>query len=230
MTIKIIKEEKNPRVLIVTPLLPGHKVSKETKKTLKRNSIPFTWITSEGHSNIPTNLENGLNWYEKKFKELPDYYMMIDRDIVAGRKLIDRLYSCLVTARSNMKNFKRTMDGPESNITIAYAFASFEFTGYIKAIFPAVVFDPQKLRIANYISSNSLFHTKIARSVGLVKDDKYKRLLDWAFLLKLLNYGYTGVPCQNASFKVISTKNDISAGSDEDYRIKSKRVVNDFVS
>lgn len=216
-THKIIKEVKNPKVLIITPLLPGHEISKQTKKSLKRNDIPYMWITSEGKNNIPTNLENGLNWYKKECGELPDYYMMIDRDIVAGRNLIDKLYVALT--RASLK----------SDYRYAYAFASFEFTGHIQAKFPAVMFDPQRLCAANYISSNSMFVTKIARKVGLVKDDKYKRLLDWAFLLKLLDHGYVGVPVPNASFKVMSTANDISAGSDEDYRIKSKRVIEDFV-
>ena len=61
--IKFVKEVKNPEVLIVTPLLTGHEISKETKRTLKRNKTMFDWITSENNENIPTNLENGLNDY-----------------------------------------------------------------------------------------------------------------------------------------------------------------------
>lgn len=213
----IIKETKNPKVLVVTPLLPGHKISKETKKTLKRNTIPFTWISSEGNNNIPTNLENGLDWYDNKFG-LPDYYMMVDRDIIAGRNLIDRLYSKLFTI----------IDKSEK-ILIAFSYASFEFKGYINYKFPAIPYDASRLIQANYISSNSMFHTWTARKVGIVKNDKYKRLLDWAFLLKLLSHGYIGINCPEASFVAMSSKSDISAGTSEDYRIKSRRVIEDFV-
>ena len=62
----ILKEVKNPEILVVTPLWTGHKISKETKKTIKRNDVPYTWITSEGTNVIPVNLEEGLLWYKKK--------------------------------------------------------------------------------------------------------------------------------------------------------------------
>lgn len=216
--ITIIKEAKNPKVLIVTPLWAGHKISKETKKTLKRNDIPFTWISSSGRYNIPTNLENGLNWYDKKFG-LPDYYMMIDRDIIAGRHLIDRLYEKL--SRLKGKSI--------GSYFYAYAYASFQFKGSVNANFPAGEFNMQKLCQANYISSNSMFLTEIARTIGLVKNAKYERLLDYCFLLKLLKAEFIGVPCPEASFTAVSTPNDISAGSPEDYKIKYQRVKKDFV-
>jgi hypothetical protein len=217
--IKIIKEVKNPKVLIVTPLWAGHKISKETKKTLKRNDIPFTWISSSGRYNIPTNLENGLNWYDKKYG-LPDYYMMIDRDIIAGRHLIDKLYEKLSKVAGTC------MIG---SYFYAYAYASFQFKGTVNCNFPAVEYDIQRLLQANYISSNSMFLTEAARAVGLVKNRKYERLLDWAFLLKLLKVGYVGIPCPEASFIAVSNTNDISAGSAEDYKIKHARVSKDFI-
>jgi len=215
-TCNIIRETKNPKILVVTPLLPGHTVSKETKKTLKRNEIGYVWITSEGENNIPTNLEKGLDWYEEKFGSLPDYYMMIDRDIIAGRHLLDRLYSRLCTAI-------------DKGTLFAFSYASFEFKGHVNVKFPAVPYDPRRLMQSNYISSNSMFYTKIARDVGLVKDDKYKRLLDWAFLLKLLYHGYIGVQVPEVSFVAMSTDSDISAGSAEDYKLKHGRIHEDFV-
>lgn len=218
--IKIIKKAKDPKVLIVTPLWAGHAISKETKKTLKRNDIQFDWISSSGRYNIPTNLENGLDWYDKKFG-LPDYYMMIDRDIIAGRHLIDRLYDKLSkVAGTNMIG----------SYFYAFAYASFQFKGTINCNFPAVEYNIQRLLQANYISSNSMFFTEAARAVGLVKNKKYERLLDWAFLLKLLKVGYVGIPCPEASFIAVSTSTDISARSNEDYRIKHARVSKDFIS
>ncbi len=210
--IKIIKKVKKPKVLIVTPLWAGHTISKETKKTLKRNDIPFDWISSSGRYIIPINLKDGLDWYDKKFG-LPDYYYMIDNDIIAGRYLIDRLYEKL----SN------------TNSEIAYAYASFQFKGHINCNFPAIPFDINKLLQGNYISSNSLFKTEIARDIGLVTNKKYERLLDYCFLLKLFYNGFYGVPCSEASFSVNSTSNDISARSPEDYKIKYQKVQKDFI-
>ena len=74
-----------------------------------------------------------------------------------------------------------------------------------------------------------MFRMDVLESVGMVTDDKYKRLLDWAFLLKLFKAGYIGSPCRNATFIVNSTKDDISAGSPEDYHLKRNRVLVDFV-
>jgi len=54
-------------------------------------------------------------------------------------------------------------------------------------------------------------------------------LLDWALWLKFAKFGFIGRPCINASFIAISSENDISAGSIEDYQIKHERVSEDFV-
>jgi hypothetical protein len=211
--IKIIKAVKKPQILVVTPLLPDHGVSKITKRTLKRNNVPFFWVSSEGDRNIPQNALEGILWYKNKYGTLPPYYMMIDRDIEAGRGLLDRLY-------------KRLDKNPNN---VGYCYASFEFKGHVNVKFPAIPFDINRLIKGNYISSNSLFRSSVIENVGLVTNDKYKRLLDWAFLLKCYGYGYVGVPESNAYFIAHSTKNDISAGSNDDYRIKHQRVFNDFV-
>jgi hypothetical protein len=41
--------------------------------------------------------------------------------------------------------------------------------------------------------------------------------------------GYLGVPVPEANFVAKSTKSDISAGSQQDYVIKYKRVFEDFI-
>jgi hypothetical protein len=69
----------------------------------------------------------------------------------------------------------------------------------------------------------------VIEQVGLVTDDKYKRLLDYAFLLKCFRMRYVGIPEPKAWFIAHSTKDDISAGSQEDYREKYMRVYDDFV-
>jgi hypothetical protein len=210
---KIIHKDNNPKVLIVTPLLEGHKVSGVTKKTLRRNKVSFVWISSAGDNNIPTNALQGIEYYKKKFGKLPPYYMMIDRDIEAGRGLLDRLHYKL----------------EKSDVNIGYCYATFEFRGHINHQFPAMPFDINRLVMGNYISSNTMFKSHVIQEVGLVTDDQYKRLLDYAFLLKCFRMGFMGVPEPKAYFIAHSTKNDISAGSNDDYRLKYKRVFDDFI-
>jgi hypothetical protein len=214
--INVIIEHENPEILVVTPLFSGHTVSKITKKTIKRNDIPFFWLTSEGNQNIPRNAQAGINWYKNEFhNELPPYYIMIDRDIEMGRNMLDRLYKRLYSYRD--------ID------YIGFSYASFQFKGHVNADFPAIPYDINRLIQSNHISSNSLFRSDVIENVGLVTDDKYKRLLDWAFLLKCYANKIMGVPEPKAWFIAHSTKDDISAGSDEDYKIKHKRVYEDFV-
>jgi hypothetical protein len=211
--IDVIIESKNPEILVVTPLLPEHAVSKITKKTMKRNKTPFFWLTSSGKSNIPTNALEGIKWYRNKFSKLPPYYIMIDRDIELGRNMLDRLYGKL-------------MKLPD---IAGYCYATFQFKGHVNADFPAMPFDIDRLVQGNYISSNSLFRSSVIEKVGLVTDDKYKRLLDYAFLLKCFRMGYVGSPEPKAWFIAHSTKDDISAGSQDDYRMKYMRVYEDYI-
>jgi len=212
-SIKILKQDKGSEILVVTPLLPGHKISKNTKVTLKRNKTPITWLSSMGNNNIPTNAQLGINWYRRKYMKSLDFYMMLDNDITLGRKAIDKLYDKL----------------KETPPHIGYSYASFKYEGHINKEFPAVPFNINKLVKANYISSNSLFKMDVIEDVGLVTDEFYKRLLDWAFLLKCYGQGFMGLPVPEASFKAISSINDVSAGTNEDYKIKSRRVYESFV-
>jgi hypothetical protein len=211
--IKIVKECKNPQILVVTPLLPDHGISKNTKISINRNKTPFYWITSSGDNNIPTNSLNGIKWFKNRFGSLPSFYIMIDRDIDAGRGMLDKLYERLKDTPSN----------------IGYCYATFQFKGHINHDFPAMPFNINRLLQANYISSNSMFKSNVIEDVGLVTDEKYKRLLDWAFLIKCFDNGYIGIPEPRAYFVANSTKDDISARSSEDYKIKYRRVFEDFI-
>ena len=209
-------DEKDPEVLVVTPLWPGHEISKETKITIKRNDIKYLWIASEGPNNIPTNAKLGLKWTKQNRSSLPPYYIMIDRDITLGRHMLDRMAKNLAKAH---------VIQPE----IAYTYANFEFKGHFNREFPAMPFNPNQLMQHNYISSNSMFLSEVIDEIGLVTDDHFKRLLDWCFLLKLFYHDRIGIPCTQASFVACSTKNDISAGSPQDYQIKSMRVNEYFI-
>lgn len=215
--INIVRNSKNPKILVSTPLLPGHKISKITKKTIKRNDIDYTWLSTSSNNNIPVNHTRGIEWYEKHIGNLPECMFFLDRDIDLGRHALDRLYNTL--KKESAKTQKR----------VGYAYASFKYVGYINYDFPAIPFDVEKLLKANYISSNSLFYSDVIKDVGLVTDNKYKRLLDYAFLIKCLANEIGGTPCPSATFRVNSTPDDISSGSDEEYMIKYRRVFEDFI-
>jgi hypothetical protein len=216
--IRKLADDRHPEILVVTPLLPNHQVSKLTKKTIKRNKVPFFWLTSEGNYNIPTNAQAGIDWYKKNIGKLPPYYIMIDRDIEMGRNMLDRLYN-----RLNEFSYS------SGTSKIGYCYATFQFQGHVNANFPARPFDINRLVRSNYISSNSMFLTEVIEEVGLVTDDKYKRLLDYAFLLKCFGRGIIGIPQPKAWFIAHSTKDDISARDDKDYQIKYMRVYEDFI-
>ena len=211
--IEVLKPTKFPDVLVVTPLKTGDWVSKNTKKTIKRNTIKYFWISSEGGYNIPTNALEGINWAKDNLHKMPKYYIMIDNDIVLGRSMLDRLFKALKNSEDD----------------IGYAYAGFEYKGTTNIKFPADPFDPKRLMQSNYISSNSMFKMNVIDEVGLVTDNKYKRLLDWAFMLKCLAKGYHGLNVPNARFVAVSEPGDVSSGSHNDYWIKHGMVYKDFI-
>ena len=216
--IQVIKATKFPDVLVVTPLLERHRISKNTKKSIHRNHLKYFWISSEGNNNIPTNYEQGIWWAQQNLgRKFPKYSIMIDNDIILARSMLDRLYD----------EFKD--DSLISFDNVAFSYASFQFKGEVNAQFPADPFDIKRLMQANYISSNSMFKTDVIEKVGLVTDNKYKRLLDYAFLLKLAANGYVGIPEPRARFVAVSEPGSISAGNVDDYRLKYQRVHNDFI-
>lgn len=132
--------------------------------------------------------------------------------------MLDRLYEVL--ERSRIRSDKK----------IGYAYANFEYKGYINVQFPARVFDINMLIRGNYISSNSLYCSEVVEEVGgFVTEEKYHRLSDWAMFLKLYKAGYHGIPSINASFVAISSEGDISAGSKEEYNTTYKLVQENFV-
>jgi hypothetical protein len=211
--INYIIQAKNPQVLAITPLLPGHSISKETKIGLKRNDIEYSWISYTSNNNIPTNVTLALAAYEARAK-IPPYVIIIDRDIDPSRNMLTALHRTLQYAPDD----------------IAYCYCNFKFTGVVNAQFWDLQFDPMKLLSANYISSNSMIrYDKLLEVGGFVTDNKYKRLLDWALWLKFLSYGYHGILNNTVHFIAKSETTSVSAGTQLEYREKYALVYNDFV-
>jgi len=212
--LKIIKKSNNPRYLVITPLKTGDKISKITKKTIKRNDIPFNWISYEAANNIPTNTQLALNKYNEDIR----YIIKIDNDINASRNMLDIMYTTLVQSQ-------------KLNPNIAYCYPKFKYIlkDGRQIDFSNNTFDVNKLLQSNYITSNSMIDRQLLYKVGnLVIDNQYERLLDWALWLRFLYYGYIGIPCSK-SFETPLNDNNISARGEEDYKIRYERVYKDFV-
>ena len=210
-----IKQSYKPKYLVITPLKPGDKISKETKETIKRNKLPFDWVSFESDNNIPTNTTLALQEYEIKYP-VPNYIIKVDNDINADRELLDAMY---YTLRQTDKN-------------IGYVYCAFS---YIKPdgkkISFGEYFNEQKLLKQNYISSNSMIKRGVLRRVGgFVTDSKYERLLDWCLWLKMLYYGHKGHYLTSKGFTTPLNEGNVSNRGVEDYQLKYKRVIQDFVS
>lgn len=213
--IKTLRSDKNPRLLVITPLRVGDKVSKTTKKTIKRNKTPMLWVSFEGNGNVAKNTQLCFDIMKSTPNlELPEYLIKIDNDIDASRGMLDKMVETL----------DRSDDG------IGYTYCAFKYTGAVNVSFDAREFDVKRLLESNYISSNSMMKVSVLEEVrGFVTDDRYKRLLDWAMWLRCLQNGYFGKPTPKASFIAISTPDSVSAQSNDDYIIKHRRVHEDFV-
>jgi len=212
--IKRIVKCKDPEVLVITPLLPGSKISKDTKKSIKRNKVPFEWISYMGKGNPYKNTQVAYKQYRRDHNGVPKYVLKVDNDITASRYWIDKMYQTL----------------EKSEPKIAYAYTSFEFTGSISSKFPLRKFDADYLVRSNYISSLSLIKTQLLdQTGGFVTDDKYFRLLDWCLWLQFLKHGFIGEPVENAHFVAYAGPKSVSCRGHKDYTEKSREVYKDFI-
>jgi hypothetical protein len=211
--LKLLKDVKTPELLVVTPLYKGHKISRETKLGLERNDLKFSWVSYESTENTAKNFAEGIKAYREKYYT-PKYVMMVDKDIIPGRHMLDKMYNVL----------------RKTNDDTAFCYCNFEFKGAVNKKFFNIVYDPILLLRGNFISSNSMIKLdKLDEVGGPITDQKYQRLLDWCMWLNFLSYGYYGVLCSDASFVAISDKESVSARSGEDYRQKHKLVKQDFI-
>ena len=210
---KIISKQANPVILIVTPLFTGHTIYKECSRSLKRNDTPFDWISFEGKNEKPKNIQLAIDEY-RHINKLPQYIQVLDRDIICGRHMLDRLYDTL----------------KDTDSSIGFAYCPFEFKGHVNMKIPPLEYDINRLIKGNYISGNSLFKTDVLLNVDGFNAEQYlHRLNDWAIFLRLYREGYAGILCKNAYFTAISKENDISSGSNEEYVIFHKYVVDKYV-
>ena len=211
--LKIVKKCNKPEVLVITPLKKGDKISKETKKSIKRNKVPFEWISLCENNNPAKNTSIAYKKWKKNNGDVP-FVLKIDNDITASRGMIDKLYNAL----------------KESSDEFAYAYCAFEFVGSINVKFPLRPFNSEFIKKQNYISSCSLIKTHLLNKIGgFVIDDDYFGLLDWALWLKFLNNGYKGLPVNNTFFSAYASPNSVSCWQNRNYFEIRNKVLKNFV-
>ena len=208
----IIKKCVDPKILVITPLRIGDKVSHQTKVSINRNKTPFVHVIYEDDNNPALNTSNAYEWYRKEYGKVPPYMIKIDNDLDCSRGMIDKMYNILENV----------------SLEIAYAYCSFEFVGHIQYKFPVQQFNETRLRSNNYISSCSLLRTDALDDVGgFIVDNKYNGLLDWALWLKLLNKNYIGTPCEGY-FSAQSSPTSVSSWPNGNYKQVHSQVTKDF--
>jgi hypothetical protein len=77
--LNLIKDCKNPEILVITPLRISDKISKETKISIKRNKVNFIWYSYSSNNNVAKNFSLALNEI-KQLISLPKYTIKIDND------------------------------------------------------------------------------------------------------------------------------------------------------
>ena len=210
---RVIRKLKSPKYLVITPLKTGDKISKKTKKGVKRNKLSFDWLSYESFCNIPTNTTLALEQYRKE-RDV-EYVIKVDNDITMDNGLLDEMYYVL-------KN---------SGDDVGYVYCGFSFIHELgmKTTFNKE-FNVSDLLQHNYISSNSMIKVNALDKVGgFVTDEKYERLLDWALWLRFLYYGYRGIRIDTKRFETPLNMNGVSSRGHNDYQIKRGRVIHDFV-
>jgi len=211
--INFIIKNNNPKILVISPLKEGDIISSKTYSSVIQNTISIHWISFEGSGNPYKNFDIALKEYQKQYPT-PDYIIKMDNDIICKNNMLDNMQKVLKSSHEH----------------IAYTYCAFKFVGNINVSFKAESFNIDKLLQQNYISSISMMKSKCLEQIGgVVTDDKYFRLLDWALWLKFLYQGKIGVPCKTTSFVAYASKNSISARSNEDYIKKASHIINDFV-
>lgn len=216
-----VKRDDDPRVLIVTPLLPGDEIDPRTLETISSSydGLTVDWVSYTGKGNIPANTNAGIEAYRAEVGTLPEYIIKIDNDVIdPSRHVIRSMVSCL--------------DAADARVAYAYTGVTYfdETNNWTKAAVAPREFSIDDMLVANYVTSNSLVRSHVLVEAGMfIDDDKYVRLLDWAFWLKLLRLGYVGSLACDSSIIALYTEGSVSAGTNADYIKKASRVRRDFV-
>ena len=209
----IIQKTKDAEIVVLTPLRTTDSICKELKKGLKKNRVPYDWVSYASEANCPSNANLAFDNYLHEFKKVPPYIIKLDNDIEPDAHLLDNLWETLKKSSDN----------------VAYAYCAFEIYGVKNLKFPAKEFSIKEMLIQNYISSNSLIKWKPFRIInGFNCNKSMERLCDWAMWLNLLDKGYIGTPSPGF-FKTELKESGIGNRGLEDYYSKYRLILKELV-
>jgi glycosyltransferase involved in cell wall biosynthesis len=142
-----------------------------TEQSLPK-SLRLISVDDEGH---------GANWARNKgFKEVKtEYVLFTDCDINWHSGAVELLLKTL-----------------EKHPEASYSYGAYEMGGVIQC---DMEFDPEILKLQNYISTMSLVRSNDFKEVGGF-DEKIKRFQDWDLWMNFLEHGKVGVYCGQIIF------------------------------
>jgi len=201
----VILTDKNPDLLIVTPLRRKDSIDKRCEMSIlhDQNTVRKVWVSFKSKNSASFNRIEGYK-KAKSFlrKNLPPYLLFCDHDIQwhpgAFRKMIEVL--------------KNTDD------QIGYVYCGFRYVGFRNFLFPPKPFDGESLKRMNYISTMSIQKTTVWKKHGRL-DLNLQRYQDWDMWLNyLINHNLIGISCPIEGFLAWSDEKDISMKPDKEYK------------
>ena len=91
---------------------------------------------------------------------------------------------------------------------VGYVYCDYERIGALHETWRAGVFDPDRLRQDNFISTMSMCRVSALPNPPFIEDEE--RFQDWSLWLRLLNAGYRGVYIPRILFTAYYGNNDVS--------------------
>lgn len=183
MSIQIDKIDDGLPISVIVPL--------NKKRSEFFNNYVLPLIEANNPNEIIINSDGGLAPKKRNDgfkKSTQPYVFFCDDDILLPANYLESLYNNLL---KQPKNIGYTYTGYEG---IVLNPVTHPMRGNFKI--QSVIFDPNALKNANYISTMSLMRREIFPQF----DENLKRFQDWDIYLTLLNKGIYGILTKNITF------------------------------
>lgn len=190
------------RKIDISVIIPtkSEEVRKELLESIKSNTeeakLETEVIIVKGE-NVQKNRNEGAN------KAKGEYLFFCDDDITLYPGCLGDLHGALI-----------------SHSECSYAYGDFTRSGHFKGLFTSFIFDPERLKNHNYISTMSLLRAKDFPGFN----ESLERLQDWDLWLTLLEQGKIGIYVAKTLFNAHYTDKGISARGKED-ALKAEETV-----
>lgn len=202
---EVVLSEKDPELLIVTPLRKKDKINRECEQSILKgqSQIRKVWVTFKSKNSASFNRIEGYK-KSKSFlrKNLPPYLLFCDNDIEWFPGAFLQMINVLRQTEDN----------------IGYCYCGFRYIGHRNIQFPPKPFDGEFLKRMNYISTMSIHKTETFKQYGKL-DLNLQRYQDWDMWLNyLINHQIEGISAGFEGFYAHNTDRDISMKPDKEYR------------